>query len=72
MAEYKYFPVRTPTPGSLLLAGLKAHKGGRDAQLEVFPVDLCAAVLAHQDDFPVQLDCAMAQLGDLAAEHVTV
>lgn len=35
-------------------------------------MNLCVAVLAHQDYLPVQLDGAVAKLGYSTAEHVTM
>lgn len=61
-----------PLQNLLPLAGLEPHEGRRNSQLEVFFMNLSVAVLAHQDDFSVQLDGAVAKLGYLAAEHVAV
>ncbi len=51
---------------------MKTHEGRRHAQLEVFLVHLGVAVAAHLHDLTVELDGAVAQLRDLAAQHVAV
>ncbi|TNN75325.1 hypothetical protein EYF80_014372 [Liparis tanakae] len=61
-----------PLQDLVSLLRMEAHERRRHAELEVLPAGLVGAVASHLNDLPVELDGSVAQLCDLAAEHVAV